>query len=342
MGFGEAGTTMTDDTQPPLFGGDSDELPPDPFPRADMGHRTSRIYVASTLTRLRDGPPEHARMVESHLDAITQAIECLHLDGGLDLSVESYAPIKHSSAHRHTELEPADVFRRNSLEVLANADGLIVYGWEPGAGVGQEFAWAATQVCIPILWLQHDECAVSRQIEGTPGDVEIVRFDYPEDLRTTVQNWVRSRRAVLNAGPHRRADRALRWRGPAAAACARWRCLGERDQERIAATGNLTPDVIDFYLSDPLLLAVAPSWMMDLLGVEDLLNATSGSPSASGRLATSQLLALAEAVTEYDWHTDAADHLRQVAEGLLAEPATRRLKLETPADWARFREGLES
>lgn len=332
---------MTDYPQPPLFGESDDDLPPDPLPDVRMGDRTARIYVASALTRLKDDPKE-ARMVEGELHAITQAVTSLERDGGLELAVEPYAPIEHSSAHRHDDLKPEEVFQRNSLQVLANSDGAIIYGWEPSAGVGQEFAWATTQACIPVLWIQHGEHAVSRQILGTPGDVSFQTFDRPGDLGRIVQDWLRSRRPVLNAGPYKRAARELRWRGPVTAARGRWTNLDSSEKDRVAALGNVAPDVIDFYLSDPLLLAAAPTWIMELLTVEGLLVATSGSPSTRGQLATSQFLGLAEAATEYDWGTDVVDHLRRAAEELLAEPATRRLKLETPADWARFRRSLEA
>ncbi len=331
---------MSNDTQPPLFELPEPELPPDPLPKTGLDDRVARVYVASTLTRLKNAPREQARMLESELDTITQAIETLHFDGGLDLSIEPYAPIEHSSAHRHTNLTPEQVFRQNCLQVLTRSDGLIVHGWEPGAGVGQEFAWAATQAAVPVLWLQHGDLPVSRQIRGTPGDVTFKRFQRPADLRRIVQDWLRSRRVVLGAGPYRRATRELRWRGSAAAAHALWTNLGVSERKRICATWHVMPDIIELYLSDALLLAIAPAWILDLLSVEGLLAAPSSTHYQPGRLTTHQLLALAEASVEYEWEPHVVDYLRVSAEQLLAEPATRRFKLETPADWIRLRESL--
>lgn len=334
---------MSAQSQPPLFGPPVDGLPPDPMPERGLADRPCRVYVASALTRLKHSPAELARMVECEIDAIQSALDGPRLDGGVDLTVEPYAPIEHSSAHRHADLTAQEVFRRNSLQVLTRSDGLIVHGWEPGAGVGQEFTWAATQVAIPVLWVHHgDGMSVSRQILGTPGDVEFRVFDGPGELRQLIEQWLRSRKALLAAGPYRRSTRSDRWRGPATAARTRWQALEESEQHRISAGGNITPDVIEFYLSDPLLLAVAPAWVLDVLSVEGLLAATSATRNQLGRLTTPQLLALAEAGAEYQWDNGLIDQLRIRAEQLLAEPATRRLRLDSPGDWHRFLRGLKA
>ena len=327
---------MSGDDQPPLFEDPKAELPPDPLPGTLFGDRQCSLYVASPLTRLKQAPSE-ARLVESELDTITEAIKSLDFDGGLNMSIEAYVPIGHSSAHRHADLTPEEVFKTNSLQVLTRSDGLIVYGCEPGAGVGQEFTWAATQATIPVLWLHHDEHPVSRQVRGTPGDITVKSYDEPSDLRREVRDWVRSRRAVLAAGPFRRATREQRWRGPTTAAQARWARLSDEERIRICATLHIAPAVIDFYLSDPLLFASAPVWVFDQLTAEGLLAARSPATSRPfGRLETQQLMALAEASREYEWSATVVDFLRTSAEQLLAEPATRRFKLETPADWARL------
>ena len=331
---------MSGDDQAPLFEVPRAELPPDPLPRIPFGDRQCSVYVASPLTRLKQASPE-ARLVESDLDTIKEAIKSLDLDGGLSVSIEAYVPIEHSSAHRHGDLTPEEVFKRNSLQVLTNSDGLIVYGCEPGAGVGQEFTWAATQVAIPVLWLHHHELPVSRQVSGTPGDITVKPYDKPPDLRREVQDWVRSRRAVLAAGPFRRATREQRWRGPTAAAHARWARLVGEERRRVCATLHVTPDVVEFYLSNPLLLASAPHWLIDQLTAEGLLVVRSTATSRPlGRLETQQLMTLAEASREYEWNAHVVDFLRTSAEQLLAEPATRRFKLETPADWARLYDSL--
>lgn len=329
---------MNDENEPPLFEPDAN-LPPDPFPQSELADRTCRLYVASALTRLSDASEEEARLLEGELDTIKQAVTSLDYDG-VGFSMEAYAPIEHSSAHRHTDLTPEQVFEQNCLEVLTRSDGLIVHGWQPGAGVGQEFTWAATLAALPVLWVQHGDNPVSRQIRGTPGDVTFERFDRPADLRQLVQEWLRSRRAVLGAGPYRRTNRAMRWQGPATAARRRWMQLDEAERRRISATGNVVPAVIDFYLSNPLLLAVAPAWILDMLSTEGLLIATSATQRPAGGLSTRQLLALVEAAKEYDWEMGLVDYLRTSAEQVMAEPVTRRLKLDTPADWVRLRETL--
>ncbi|MEX2620546.1 MAG: hypothetical protein WD250_10030 [Egibacteraceae bacterium] len=234
---------MNSDNQPPLFEPDGN-LPPDPFPRSEFTDRTCHLYVASALTRLSEASGEDARLLESELHAITQAISSLDYDG-LGFSLETYAPIEHSSAHRHQGLTPEQVFRQNCLEVLTRSDALIVHGWQPGAGVGQEFAWAVLQAAIPVLWVQHGDHPVSRQILGTPGDVTFERFERPAQLVQIVQGWARSRRAVLSGGPYRRSNRALRWHGPTTAARRRWLELEDHERQRICATGNVVPSEVE-------------------------------------------------------------------------------------------------
>jgi len=285
------------------------------------------------------GGLEAARLVADELDIIKQAVTALDYDEPA-FSVETYLPFEHSSAHRHQDLTPEQVFEQNCLQVLTRSDGLIVHGEGASAGVGQEFGWAATQAAIPVLWLQHGDHPVSRQIRGTPGDVTIERFEDPAELRQIVQRWLLSRRAVLSAGPYRRATRALRWNGPASAALQRWKDLDDTERRRVAATGHVMPAVIEFYLSDSLLLAVAPAWILDVLTTEGLLVATSAAPVDRGRLSTRQVLALAEAALEYEWETGLVDYVRTAAEQLLGEPAIRRLKLDTPGDWLRLRHEL--
>lgn len=330
---------MSSSDQPQLFGGD-DGLPPDPFPPGSHPGERPRVYVASCLTRLPHENDESRRMLESEVHAITSAFERLEFDGGSPFVAEPYAPIEHTSAHRHTDLGPDDVFATNVAEVLTKCDGLIVHGWQPGAGVGQEFAWATEMAGLPVLWVQKEGDAVSRQIQGTPGDITVKYFDTPQDLRAVVEAWLRSHRAVLEAGPAKRSTRRQRWQGPVAAAQARWEALPEVERLRIAATAHVSPDFIGFYLADPMLLSVAPVWLVDVLQVEGLLAATSARVARTARLSTPRMLALSDAAFEYGWSPDLVDILRLKAEEVLAEPATRRLRLETPADWAAFRERL--
>lgn len=331
---------MSSSDQPQLFGG-NEGLPPDPFPPGWHPGERPRVYVASCLTRLSDETHESRHMMESEVHAITSAFERLEFDGGVRVEAEAYAPIQHTSAHRHADLTSNAIFSTNVAEVLTKSDGLIVHGWQPGAGVGQEFAWATAMAGLPVLWVQHQGHAVSRQILGTPGDITIEYFDTPDDLRGVVEAWLRSRRAVLEAGPVKRATRGQRWQGPAAAAQARWAILPEPKQRRIAATAHVAPDFVGFYLASPLLLSVAPVWLIDVLQVEGLLAATSARVARAARLSTPRMLALSDAAFEYGWSPDLVDMLRVKAEKLLEEPATRRLRLETPADWVALRERLK-
>jgi hypothetical protein len=104
---------MNSENQPPLFEPDAD-LPPDPFPRSEFTDRTSHLFVGSALTRLSEASDEAARLLESELHAITQAISTLDYDG-VGFSLEAYAPIEHSSAHRHQDLTPEQASGRTAL-----------------------------------------------------------------------------------------------------------------------------------------------------------------------------------------------------------------------------------
>lgn len=115
---------MSSDDQTPLFDLPEAELPPDPLAGTCFEGRRCLVYVASALTRLMHAPPERARMVESDLDTVTEAIKSLDLDGALDMTIEPYAPIEHSSAHRHVGLTPkdahvVDVLRTSTEQLLA-------------------------------------------------------------------------------------------------------------------------------------------------------------------------------------------------------------------------------
>lgn len=64
------------------------------------------------------------RLLESELHTIAQAVTALEYDGN-EFSAETYAPMDHSSAHRHRDLTPQQVFEQNCLQVLTRGEGLI-------------------------------------------------------------------------------------------------------------------------------------------------------------------------------------------------------------------------
>ncbi len=92
------------------------------------------------------------------------------------------------------------MFARNAHHVLSEADALIVYGWSPSAGVGQEIIWAA-QSGLPVLYVEPQGHPPSRQVAGTPGDLTIIRQSTPDHLKDEIRRWVRRRRHQLEPTP---------------------------------------------------------------------------------------------------------------------------------------------
>lgn len=308
---------------------DFDDAPEDVGPGPDA----PCIYVATRITGTKVGSPER-EMIELAVVTIRDAIVDLTRESADPWAVRVHAPVEWTSPERTPNLQPEDVYQRNVEIVLGDSDALIVYGCTPSAGIGQELTWA-TQSGLPVLYLEPAGHPVSRQIAGTPGDLT-VRSSPSGELKEIVRSWVRSRRHQIEAGPARRRSRTAVIAPLHARLAYEWSSRGKTDKRAVAAHVGLPPRLLDSWLTDPNLLAMAP--MTHIVALTIALTGSLHALEGVRRLTLDQVEALLTARDENRWSATTTLSLQQRAEHELALPAVRRFRLDTPIDWVRFKE----
>ncbi|MGH8983528.1 MAG: hypothetical protein ACRDY6_06580 [Acidimicrobiia bacterium] len=315
---------MTGGDVPLPFEGDQPAEPPPPGAPC--------IYVATKITGTAPGSPERQIIefaVVTIRDAVIEATR--HAENPWHLRV--HAPVEWTTPEQTPDLTPGEVFARNAHHVLSEADALIVYGWSPSAGVGQEIIWAA-QSGLPVLYVEPQGHPPSRQVAGTPGDLTIIRQSTPDHLKDEIRRWVRRRRHQLEANSGRRRGRATALAPLHARLQHEWANLVSTDRHQAAAHLGVTPGLIDWWLSGVDYLAAAPIAHIILLSTQ-LLGSTD--PVLGRReLTISQLDALFTARDEHGWDDPTTEALRRRGEVELAQPAVRRFRLDSPEDWTRL------
>jgi hypothetical protein len=291
------------------------------------------IYVATRITGTTLGSPER-EMIRLAVVTIRDAIVDLTRDATDPWAVRVHAPVEWTSPELTPQLRPAHVYDRNADIVFGDADALIVYGCSPSAGIGQEFTWA-TQLGLPVLYLEPAGHPVSRQIRGTPGDVT-VNVCPPDALKDIVRSWVRSRRHQIESGPVRRRSRALSVAPLYGRLTYEWFRRNQGERRAVAANIGVHPKLLELWLQSQFQLAMAPvtivrSLTMALTGSLDALN-------GMHPLSLDQMEALLTARDEHGWDAATTTALRHRAERELALPAIRRFRLETPIDWVRLKD----
>lgn len=314
---------------------DEDEGPSKPPPAPA---NAPCIYVATKITGTAPGSPER-QIIHFGATAISDAIVEGTRDSGSPWHVRVHAPVEWTTPEQTPELTSDEVFVRNAHHVLAQADALIVYGWAPSAGVGQELTWAALMVGLPVLYIEPPGHHTSRQIRGTPGDVTVTSYAAPDHLKEEVRRWLRQRRHQVEASPSRRQGRAARF-GPLHARLRHaWASIGQTKRLRVAAHLGLTPNLIEWWLKDVAFLAAAPMAHVVLLATE----LTGSTDAVVGRheLTIEELEALLIARDEHEWDGKATAALRRQGEMELAQRVTRRFSLTTPENWVRLYEAMQ-
>ncbi len=298
---------------------------------------TPCVYVASKITGTTPGSPER-QMIQLAVNAITEAITEATDHAETPWWLRVHAPVEWTTPERTPGLRPEDVFEKNAQHVLNEADALIVYGWSPSAGVGEEIAWAALVAGLPVLYIEPPGAAVSRQVAGTPGDL-IVMPGAPDQLKDGVRSWVRSRRHSIETGAGRRASRLMRFAGLHRRLADAWSEAEEGQRNRLAAHLGLHPSLIAWWLEDRAFLSLAPLSHVLLLAVE----LTGSTDAVVGRheLSLGELEALLTARDENGWDEPTVQRLRRRGEAELARGTVRRFKLDAPSDWARFHEAMD-
>jgi hypothetical protein len=297
---------------------------------------TPLVYVASALTHLDE---EGRQLVEAWCHIIQEKVVEVSGEADQKWRLRVHLPIAWSAPWNEQDDRSAEeIYEQNARIVREEADALIVLGYGGGSlGAGQEFAWASA-VRLPILYLQNKGQPMSRQIAGTPADLETAEFDTPEDLVDAVATFLRRNRGVIEDGPRRRRNRAAEFARLAAVIRGAWEGIGDYRRDEACGLSRLHRRRIEELL-EPVTLATAS------LGEVAALTAALGidlgralSPAALPDLDAAQLAALRTAAAEYEWTGPTALELLRDARLELAKGGVRRFPLASPEDWARFKE----
>jgi hypothetical protein len=315
----------------PFEGDDGSNDPPAPPADAPC------IYVASKITGTTPGSPER-QIIEFGVTAIRDAVVEATANSTDPWHVRVHAPVEWTTPEQTPDLKPSEVFSTNARFVLAEADALVVYGWAPSAGVGQEITWAALAVALPVLYVEPPGHRASRQIAGTPGDVVVVGYADPVQLKDEIRRWIRQRRHQIESSGSRRRSREIRVGQLHTRLSHAWASIAQSERHRIAAHLGLAPKLIEWWLDDPAFLSVAPTAHLLLLTAE----LTGSTDLVVGRheLTLNELEALLTARDEHGWDDAVTEAVRRRGEMELAQPAVRRFRLDSPEDWTRLFEAM--
>lgn len=278
-----------------------------------------QLYVACPLTGLdsnRARLEETSHRIETVKRAIEEATVSNRIEGE-QWPVSLHIPFEKTRPGSDGGLSPSTVYDRN-LDALLASDGLIVVTDQYcSAGIGQEIEWAA-RAGIPVLYLSR--VTASRQILGTPHNVDGRTCDDAATMAAHVRNWLQKNRSQIQTGPNRREDRGLAYLD----LTARLRTAWEQSTDRtpLAAQLNLHPAAIDSIIKTPERVALTPWWticgLAILLGVN--LDARRGLNFAESR-------AWVRAAEDGGWDQRTAEWLRIYA------MTTGATSLEFPATW---------
>jgi hypothetical protein len=302
----------------------------------DSADHRSVIYVASAISSLAgDGQEEVER--ECALIKLSVEAAAATMDAPWDLHV--HAPCLESSPWKAPDIPPEQIFDDNIRIVSEDADALIVLGAFGGSlGAGQELAWASA-VRLPVLLLHKKDQKVSRQVRGTPIDLEIVEFLSGRDLIQSVVDYIFRRRHAIETHSRQRRDRVVALQPLAQVLRQQWDRLDEAARREVRAIARLHVRRVEAMLDRPEALRAAS--LDEILALAGALGTDPGT-HLSGQplphLSDEQLQGLKTAASEYDWEVAETLELMRDAQLELAKGGTRRFRLITAEDWYRFRE----
>ena len=313
-----------------------------PFPSGDPSLQGELadlplVYIASPLTRVNTSSALR-RGVTFEVDKIVSTIQDPRFDGA-EPEFRTHAPAV-QSAPWSNDATDWDIYRQNTLLVLAEADAIIILAHQGGSsGTGQELE-LATRRQIPILHLSPTDEAVSRQVTGNPL-VSASTYQLPDELAEEVRSFIRDNRTAIEAGPARRRDTSMIYGPLQSDLMNKWRDLEVRRQGDVAKRAGTTPELVDHFLSHPLMLATLAHHQILQIGNGLGVNVTSYFTRYTGALVFKDIRALVSAQEEYGWNDRLTEQLLQHAEQVQMSEGVRRLKLSSPADWLRLREDIE-
>ncbi|WP_420619558.1 hypothetical protein [Candidatus Poriferisocius sp.] len=305
-------------------------------PRGTADLELPLIYIASPLTRANDSDEER-RLVGFEVDKIVNIVQDPHFDGG-PLKYRTHAPAV-LSAPWISNASSWQIFRKNTLLVLAEADALIVLSLQGGsAGTGQEIEMA-TQRGLPILYLVPQGDSISRQIEGNPL-IDCQKYDQPDELDQVIRAFINRNKSQIDHGPTRRRNATILYSALQEELREKWVTLSGEGQNEITAQLGLEPAYLDHYLSSPLLVATMAHNQLLMIGIALGVDVPGFFTTFTRTLSMQEISALVSAKEEYEWSDEHSERLLQRAERLKVSDGVRRLLLNSPADWKRLKETL--
>ena len=246
-----------------------------------------------------------------------------------------------------------EVWLIDTTKVLEEADAVIVHGFQGGStGVGIELALAFGRG-IPVLYVHHDTCEVTRMVKGMPALVEVKPFfdhgdDGTHELRRIVREWLIKWRPVIAEGPANRRSLVDLFGPTQRSLREKWKQATQEERARVAFTARMTPSEVAEYLSNPLRMSSLPTSKLMLLGSAlgesvPLLLAPHWRPPP---LTTPEVDALQAAAAEYEWGPMFAQTIENVArvhkevlkrKSLVARQSAH-YDFGNPSEWVRFME----
>lgn len=305
----------------------------DPEPAPGHANDLPLAYVASALSSLNE---EGRKLVDAWCHAIKEAIaEASDVDK-VPL-IRCHAPVDLSAPWKSGGKTNEEIYDLNFTTVV-ESDALIVIGHQGGSfGGGQEIGWA-TDLRMPILYVHHTHDKVSRQLYGTPADIDFYQFSTTDDLAQRVRRFIKERRKRIEAHHRTRGHWRVVYVLPLARLRAGWRPLEEDGRRRVSALASLHPRQVDAILTSASTLAVTS--LDALTALSSALGLSYGQvfePSPLPELSSIEIQALRVAVREHGVDPTEAFQLEVEARLELAKGGTRRFSLTTPEDWICFR-----
>lgn len=305
-------------------------------PQGEADLELPLIYIASPLTRANESDDER-RLVSFEIDKIINIIQDPHFDSG-PLRYRTHAPAV-LSAPWTSNASPWQIFRKNTLLILAEADALIVLSLQGGsAGIGQEIELAA-QRGLPTLYLVPEGDSISRQIDGNPL-IDCQTYDQPDVLSQIIRDFISRNKNQIDHGPVRRRSTTILYSALQEELREKWVTMNGKGQNEVTAQLGLEPAYLDHYLSNPLLVATMAHHQLLMVGTGLGVDISGFFTTLTRTLSMQEVSALVSAKEEYYWSDEDSEKLLQRAERLKVSEGVRRLLLGSPADWKRLKETL--
>lgn len=304
-----------------------------PFGEPPQAEGVPFLYLACPLTSVE---PAERQLLDSWCTLIRNCIveTCTGSEDGWELGV--HAPFWWSNPASGDNMSAEDVYQLNNGKVRDCA-GVVVLTLRGGStGVGQELTWAL-QLRLPVLYLYPSQGHVSRQVQGTPGDLTTIAFGDTSHLVDAVAEFLRTNRAVIEDYARRAKNEAVKFAPLRAALYVGWGQLNEREHASVAGTARIHVERVEDLLATDRSIATAS--LSELAALTGELGVSFGELAPNQTppdLSAREREALIQVSDEYEWSGSKALHLELRARSELARGGIRRLRLESPADWLRF------